>query len=92
MYRLTEPSTKVTSFSCNPLCGGVPVLPFGVANGLQTVQQILEPFQLAATNGSVAADPYPFHYVDTIVCPSECLNGGGQLGMMDQKTPAQTRE
>ena len=96
LYRHTTPAGSF-EYSCNAQPGGVPVLRFAIAYGLQTVQRVLEPFQAknaSANNAGATAvsDSYAFDFVEAMACPSGCLNGGGQLRVADRETPSQTRE
>lgn len=96
LYRHTTPAGSF-EYNCNAQTGGVPVLRFAIAYGLQTVQRVLEPFQAknAGTNNAGAnavSDSYAFDFVEAMACPSGCLNGGGQLRVADRETPSQTRE
>ena len=92
LYRYRAPNSETDVYSCQEMPGSSPVLRFGVAYGLQTVQRILEPFQQSSNNGTRVEDTYPFDFVEAMACPSGCLNGGGQLRMADRETPTQTRE
>lgn len=95
LYRYTNASTGDVEYSCEEQPGGIPVLRFAIAYGLQTVQRVLEPFQgkTAGSNDGVAAtDNYAFDFVEAMACPSGCLNGGGQVRVADRETPSQTRE
>jgi hypothetical protein len=61
-----------------------PVLRFAIANGMQTIQKALKPFQENALP--------PFDYMEIMACPSGCINGGGQIRTAVRETPTETRE
>lgn len=98
-YQATLYQHPQGGFSPSPGDGSTPVLRFGIAYGLQTVQRVLEPFQQkrSTMGGNYNAYPsaeenYPFDFVEAMACPSGCLNGGGQLRVADRETPTQTRQ
>jgi len=96
LYQYSDASNGNYYYSCDEGPGGVPVLRFAIAYGLQTVQRVLEPFHSnssknAMGNTTTSMD-YPFDFVEAMACPSGCLNGGGQLRVADRETPSQTRE
>jgi len=93
LFRYTAPSGSV-EYSCEDrrvAAGGVPVLKFAIAYGLQTLQRVLEPFQ-DKSSGSNAGGDISFDFVEAMACPSGCLNGGGQLRVADRETPTQTKQ
>merc|ERR1712194_412750 len=95
-YQATLYRHNEGTLSCSSDGRGTPVLRFAIAYGLKTVQRILEPFQQSSSkncnHNNLAADNYPFDFVEAMACPSGCLNGGGQLRVADRETPTQTRE
>jgi len=67
------------TFSCEPSKGvdgqqnGKAVLRFATMYGFKNIQLLMQRMK----NGETANDQY--HYVETMACPSGCLNGGGQI-------------
>jgi hypothetical protein len=62
-----------------------PVLRFATAYGFQTLQRILQPMD--SNNGALE-----FDYFEAMACPSGCVNGGGQVRVMERETPKETRQ
>jgi iron only hydrogenase large subunit-like protein len=77
-----HPSTGTCSTA--PTSESRPVLRFAIANGMQTIQKALKPFQENALP--------PFDYMEIMACPSGCINGGGQIRTALRETPTETRE
>ncbi|GAX23982.1 hypothetical protein FisN_26Lh040 [Fistulifera solaris] len=77
-----HPSTGTYSATC--MDDSLPVLRFAIANGMQTIQKALKPFQENALP--------PFDYMEIMACPSGCINGGGQIRTALRETPTETRE
>lgn len=71
------------SYSMEPQENGTPVLRFVTAYGFQTLQRILQPLDKGELE---------FDYVEAMACPSGCLNGGGQVRLVDRETPKETRQ
>jgi iron only hydrogenase large subunit-like protein len=92
LYRHVSSDSGAAAYSCQEAPGAVPVLRFGIAYGLQTVQRILEPFQQSTKSTTPVEDTYAFDFVEAMACPSGCLNGGGQLRVADRETPTETRQ
>eukprot|EP00977_Amphora_coffeiformis_P020723 scaffold8450_cov215-Amphora_coffeaeformis.AAC.5 len=63
----------------------VAVLSFAIAYGMQTLQRVLQPYEKADA-------PRLYHYVESMACPSGCINGGGQLRLANRERPSQTKE
>ncbi|GAX18747.1 hypothetical protein FisN_26Hh040 [Fistulifera solaris] len=77
-----HPSSETYSTALTP--ESRPVLRFAIANGMQTIQRALKPFQENALP--------PFDYMEIMACPSGCINGGGQIRTALRETPTETRE
>jgi hypothetical protein len=86
----------------------IPVLKFATAYGFKNVQSIIQKMkrnstkERASTSVAKVRDSFSdYHYIEVMACPSGCLNGGGQVGILkrygDQgilrkETPAEKRD
>ena len=78
--------------SCRRETTSKPVLRFGLAYGMQSLQRVLKPFTtLDSNNKNVNMLSSVFDYVEVMACPSGCLNGGGQIRLSSKETPTETR-
>jgi iron only hydrogenase large subunit-like protein len=81
LYKLQDGTYSMTAADG----ASTPVLRFATAYGFQTLQRILQPMD--SSNGSLE-----FDYVEAMACPSGCVNGGGQVRVMERETPKETRQ
>mmetsp|Transcript_32149 Transcript_32149/g.48529 ORF Transcript_32149/g.48529 Transcript_32149/m.48529 type:complete len:595 (-) Transcript_32149:226-2010(-) len=68
--------------------GAQTVLKFAVVNGYQTLQRILQPPAPKSDHSHFLM----YDYIEAMACPYACLNGGGQLRLVDRETPKETRQ
>lgn len=84
LYRQDDGSFSQVAVSSEP-----PVLSFGIAHGMQTMQRALKQLHVDTNNKKNS-----LQYLEAMACPFGCVNGGGAARTSDQKreTPTETRQ
>jgi len=81
--------TPTNEYSLTYQEGAKVVLSFAVAHGFQTLQRVLGS---NTTTTTTTAATLKYDYIEAMACPSACVNGGGQIPLVERETPKETRQ